>query len=233
MQRANRSFFVFLLVFLILSTIASLAAWPFIRELHTPEYQEAFAAWIAELGFRGVVVLFCVQVLQVVLAPLPGGPVQILAGAVYGTWGGLGIMMAGWVAATVLIFSMVRKFGLPLLRRILGDDALKTWSFLANEKKTSMLVFILFLIPGLPKSFLVYLGPLTRLSMFQFTFISVVARFPALLSSTAMGDAAMQGNWPLFFAVFGLTAAAGIVGIHYKDRIIGRFRENGQENIGS
>jgi len=225
MQRANRRFIIFLLAFLIFSTIASLAVWPFIRELQTPEYQEVFAAWITELGFRGVFVLFCIQILQVIVAPFPGGPVQILSGVVYGTWGGLGIMMAGWVAATVLIFSLVRRFGLPLVKRILGEDALNTWSFLANEKKASLVVFILFLIPGLPKSFLVYLGPLTKLSMFQFTLISVVARFPALLSSTAMGDAAMQGNWPLFFAVFSVTAAAGILGIHYKDRIVSRFRE--------
>ncbi|MCL2601982.1 MAG: VTT domain-containing protein [Treponema sp.] len=224
MQRANRRFIGFLLIFIGISTITSIAVWPFVRELHSPENQEVFAAWITALGFRGVIVLFWIQVAQVVIAPVPGGPVQIFAGAVYGTWGGLFIMLAGWIAATILIFLLVRRFGLPLLRRIMGKDALDEWSFLSNEKKTSMAVFILFLIPGLPKSFIVYLGPLTKLPVVQFTLISIVARFPALLSSTAMGDAAMQGNWPLFFAMFGITAAAGIAGLHFKDRIIARFK---------
>ena len=61
--------------------------------------------------------------------------------------------------------------------------------------------------------------------MVQFTVISVLGRFPALLSSTIMGDAAMQGNWVLFFVVFGFTAVFGILGIHFKERIKQRFKE--------
>ncbi|MCL2374270.1 MAG: VTT domain-containing protein, partial [Treponema sp.] len=190
-----------------------------------PEYQQVFGEWVAGLGFRGVLVLFFVYVVTVLVAPVPGGPVQILAGAVYGTWGGLLIMLAGWVAGTLLIFSLVGKFGLPLVRRFLGGEALDTWSFLSNEKKTSMVVFILFLIPGLPKSFIAYMGPLTNLPIVQFTVISVFGRFPALLSSTAMGDAAMQGNWPLFFVVFAITAVTGLLGIQFRERIIRRFKE--------
>jgi len=225
MEKANRRFVFFLAFFILFSGAVALAAWPFISNLQSPEYRDAFGAWITGLGFRGVLILFGIMVFQVIVAPIPGGPVQIFAGAAYGVWGGLLITLAGCIVATVLIFSVVRKFGLPFLRRVLGDEALTTWSFLASEKKTSLLVFILFLIPGTPKSFLVYLGPLTRLSLIQFTTISVFGRFPALLSSTVMGDAAMQGNWGLFFVVFCLTAVFGTLGIHFKERIKQRFRE--------
>jgi len=223
MRKATRRFITFLAFFLLISCVATLVTWPFIRNLNTPEYQELFGEWVAGLGFMGVLVLFLAYIVAVLVAPLPGGPVQMLAGAVYGTWGGLLIMMIGWVAGTLLIFSMVRKFGLPLVRRFLGDDMISEWGFLSNEKKTSIVVFILFLIPGLPKSFLAYMGPLTGLSMAQFTVISVLGRFPALLSSTAMGDAAMRGNWPVFFAVFTLTAITGILGIQFRERIIRHF----------
>ena len=215
----------FLAFFIVFSGVVALLAWPFIRELQSPEYREAFSAWITGLGFRGVLILFGIMVFQVIVAPIPGGPVQIFAGAAYGTWGGLLIALAGCIVATMLIFATVRKFGLPFVKRFLGENTLATWSFLASEKKASLLVFILFLIPGTPKSFLVYLGPLTRLSMVQFTVISVLGRFPALLSSTIMGDAAMQGNWVLFFVVFGFTAVFGILGIHFKERIKQRFKE--------
>jgi len=225
MEKANRRFIFFVAFFIAFSGVVALAVWPFIRDLQSPEYREAFGGWIAGLGFRGVLILFGIQVAQIVVAPIPGGPVQIFAGAAYGTWGGLLIMLAGCIAATMLIFAAVRKFGLPFLKRFVGDDALGAWSFLASEKKASLLVFVLFLIPGTPKSFLVYLGPLTRLSMMQFTLVSVFGRFPALLSSTIMGDAAMQGNWALFFAVFGLTAALGVLGIHFKERIKQRLKE--------
>ena len=225
MEKANRRFVFFLAFFILFSGAVALAVWPFIRELQSPEYREAFSAWITGLGFRGVLILFGIMVIQIIVAPIPGGPVQIFAGAAYGTWGGLLIALAGCIAATMLIFATVRKFGMPFVKRFLGDDTLNTWSFLASEKKASILVFILFLIPGTPKSFLVYLGPLTRLSMIQFTVVSVFGRFPALISSTIMGDAAMQGNWVLFFVVFGLTAVFGILGINFKERIKQRFKE--------
>ncbi|MCL2382115.1 MAG: VTT domain-containing protein [Treponema sp.] len=225
MQKVNRRFIAFLGFFIVFSGVVALVTWPFIRELQSPEYREAFSAWITGLGFKGVFVLFAIHVLVVVAAPVPGGPVQIFAGAAYGVWGGLFIILAACVAATALIFSLVRRFGLPLVRRILGDNAINTWSFLSNEKRTSIVVFILFLIPGTPKSFLVYLGPLTRLSTVQFTLVSVFGRFPAILSSTAMGYAAMQGNWVLFSVVFGLTALFGILGIQFKERILCLFRE--------
>ncbi|MCL2232340.1 MAG: VTT domain-containing protein [Treponema sp.] len=223
MEKANRRFVFFLAFFIVFSGVVALALWPFISSLQSPEYREAFSAWITGLGFRGVLILFCIMVFQVIVAPIPGGPVQIFAGAAYGTWGGLLITLAGCIVATMLIFAVVRRFGLPFVKRFLGDDTLDTWSFLASEKKASLLVFILFLIPGTPKSFLVYLGPLTRLSLVQFTAVSVFGRFPALLSSTIMGDAAMQGNWVLFFVVFGLTAVFGVLGIHFKERIKRRF----------
>ena len=222
MQNANRRFIIFLIFFILLSAVVGLIFLPFIGDIQSPENQEAFSDWIAELGFKGVLVLFGMQIAQTVLAPIPGGPVQVFAGAAYGTWKGLFIMLAGSVAATILIFSLVRKFGLPLIRRFFGDETLNTWGFLSNEKKASLAVFILFLIPGTPKGFLTYLGPLSGLSLVQFTCISVFGRFPALLSSSAMGDAAMQGNWRLFFLIFAITAILGILGIQFKSKIMGK-----------
>jgi len=219
----TRRFVIFLTLFLLFTGILGLAFWPLIRDLQNPEYREMFSAWVADLGFKGVLVLFGIQVLQIVVAVIPGGPVQLIAGAAYGAWGGLLILEAGCAAATMLVFSLVRKFGLPFVRRFFGDDAINTWGFLSREKKTAMVTFILFLIPGTPKDTLTYLAPLSRLSMVQFTIISVFARFPAMFSSTVMGDSVMQGKWVVSLVVFGLTALTGFLGIHFKERVIRHF----------
>ena len=151
---------------------------------------------------------------------------ELIAGAAYGAWVGLLILVSGCAVATVIIFFLVRKFGQPFIIRFFGADVINTWGFLKDEKKTAFVTFILFLIPGTPKDTLTYLAPLTRLSLPQFTLISLFARLPAMLSTTVMGDAAMQGNWLIFFLFFGLTAVIGILGIQFKDRIIQRMRKN-------
>ena len=223
MEKPKRRLIIFVALFLVFTCILGLVFWPLIRDLQDPEYREKFSAWVAGFGFKGVLVLFGLQVLQVVVAVIPGGPVQLIAGAAYGPWMGLLILMTGCAAATVIVFFLVRKFGNPLVIRFFGADVINTWGFFRDEKKTAMVTFILFLIPGTPKDTLTYMAPLTRLSLVQFTMISVFARFPAMFSSTVMGDAFMQGKWLSFLMVFGITALIGILGIQFRDQIIRRL----------
>ena len=214
---------VFIIIFLVLLIALSLLLLPFMRNLQTPEYREMFSSWITELGFKGVILFFLLQILQIVIAVIPGGPIQIIAGAAFGAWKGLLILQAGNIAAAVIIFALVRKFGHPLIARLFGNDIINSWSFLQNEKRTAQAIFILFLITGTPKDALTYLAALTRISLVQFLVITMIARFPGIILSTLMGDSAMRGNWTLFVLVFGITGLAGILGIQFKDRIIGRF----------
>ena len=220
MEKTKRRFIIFVILFLILTGVLGLVFWPLIRDLQNPEYREKFTVWVAGLGVKGVLVLLGFQVLQIVVAVIPGGPVQLIAGAAYGVWGGLFIIEAGCVIATMIIFFLTRRLGFPLIRRFFDADEIKTWIFFKDEKKTALVTFILFLIPGTPKDTLTYLATLSKLSLIQFTLISVFARLPAILSSTVMGDAAMQGNWLILFLVFGITALIGILGIQFKERIL-------------
>ena len=224
MEKTKRRFIIFIVLLLVLTGLFALIFWPLIKNLQNPEYREVFSGWVAALGFRGILVLFGLQILQIVVAVIPGGPMELIAGAAYGVWGGLLILEAGCAVATVIIFVLVRKFGKPFIIRFFGADVINTWGFLKNEKKVAMVTFIFFLIPGIPKDTLTYLAPLTKLSLVQFTLISVFARFPAMLSTTLMGNAVMKGNWALFILIFGLTAAIGILGIQFRERIVRRVR---------
>jgi uncharacterized membrane protein YdjX (TVP38/TMEM64 family) len=197
--------------------------WPFIRELKDPAYREAFSSRVAGLGPWGIFILLGLQILQIVVALIPGGPVELIAGAAYGAWAGLGICVVGCVIASSLVFITVKKFGLPLLRRFFGEKEIKTWKFLEDSKKTATVVFILFLIPGTPKDLLTWFAPLSRLSLARFVILSVVARTPAMLSSTMMGDSMIQGNWVTSFIIFLVIGLAGLGGIQFKDKIVNRF----------
>lgn len=207
-------------LFIIATIILTILFWPLIRDLKDPEYRERFSLWVKSLGIKGWFILFGIQVLQIVVAIIPGGPVELIAGAAYGALGGLGICIAGSVFASSLIFFTVKKFGLPLVRRFFGEDHIRTWSFFRDSDKTLRLVFILFLIPGTPKDLLSWLGPLSNLSMPQFIIISNFARIPAILSTAIMGDSMIRGNWVLFLLIFLLTALTGFLGIRFRKKIM-------------
>jgi uncharacterized membrane protein YdjX (TVP38/TMEM64 family) len=223
MKQNRRPLLVFTILVVLTTAGLTVFFWPLIRELNDPAYREAFSAKVAGLGPGGIFILLGLQILQIIVAIIPGGPVELIAGAAYGAWAGLGICAAGCVIASSLVFITVRKFGLPLLRRFFGEKKIKHWKFLEDSKKTAIVVFILFLVPGMPKDVLTWFVPLSRLSLARFVIISVVARTPAMLSSTMMGDSMIQGNWVMVLVIFLIIGFAGLGGIQFRDKIVKRF----------
>jgi uncharacterized membrane protein YdjX (TVP38/TMEM64 family) len=211
---------VFLILFAAATAFLAILAWPFIKKLEDPLYRERFGAWISALGPRGVLILLGIQVLQVVIAVIPGEPVEILAGAAYGALGGLGICLSGCAAASALVFILVKKFGAPLVTRLFGEKNSRAYAFLQDTPRISRAVFILFLIPGTPKDLLTYIVPLSKLGLVRFIFISAFARIPSIVSSTMMGDSMIQGNRRLLLVIFGITAVTGLLGFYFKERVI-------------
>jgi uncharacterized membrane protein YdjX (TVP38/TMEM64 family) len=224
MEKGKRNLIIFAGVFVLLTAALSAAFWPLIRELRDPAYREGFSRWVEGLGWKGVLVILGIQVVQVVVAVIPGEPVELLAGAAYGAAGGLALCLAGSAAAGGLVFSIVRKFGAPPVERLFRASETGRFAFLKSTRKTSLVVFLLFLIPGTPKDTLNYLVPLGKISLGRFLLLSSAARIPSVLSSTILGDSALRGDWPLFALIFLCTAALGLTGILFSDKIMERLK---------
>lgn len=65
-----------------------------------PETQQAFKAWVTSFGIGGWLLVLCIQIIQIVIAFIPGEPVEILAGVLYGGFGGLFLCLFGCVIAS-------------------------------------------------------------------------------------------------------------------------------------
>lgn len=196
---------------------------PFFIRLTEPEFQASFRDWVESLGFRGWLVMLAIQMIQVIVALIPGEPVELIAGVLYGTWGGLFTCLLGLLLASALVFFTVRRFGYPLVSRIFGEKRLREFKFLNNAKKIETVTFVLFLIPGVPKDILTYVAGLSVIRPVQFLLIATLARIPSILSSTMMGATMSTGRWGVTLIIFLLVAAIGLVGIRYKTAIINRM----------
>jgi len=221
MKKGKFRLIILISIFTVITAILTVVFWPFIQDLNNPEYRESFTLRVRSLGFWGIAVLLGIQILQIIIAVIPGGPVQIMAGMAYGVWGGLAILLTGCVLTTTVIFFMVRKFGIPLLKRFFGENDINTWKFLKDSRKASRLIFILFLIPGTPKDLLTWLTPLANISLPAFVILSTLARIPAILTSTIMGDSMIQGKWILSISLFAGIALIGFLGMWFKDKVTG------------
>jgi uncharacterized membrane protein YdjX (TVP38/TMEM64 family) len=224
MKNSARAGVVFFVVLFIVSAAACVLLRPFIVNMRLNEYREQFSAWIGSMGIKGMAILLGIQMLQIVVAIIPGGPVEIVAGAAYGAWKGFAICVLGCLIATAGIFLTVRALGVPLVERLLGKKLTEKYRFLGNTKKLTLALFLLFLIPGIPKDALTYIAPLGPIKPGRFLLISATARSPAILMSTMLGNSALQGNWALIALLFAATALAGIAGALYGERIVEKIK---------
>ena len=97
---------------------ATVAAFPFVSSLAKPENLENFKNTLRSFGIGGFFIILGLQILQVVLAVIPGEPIELLAGAMFGTWGGLLTCYLGLLLGSGGIFLAVRKIWLPLIDQI-------------------------------------------------------------------------------------------------------------------
>ena len=162
-----------------------------------------------------------IQVLQIVVAVIPGEVVQVIAGVMYGTWGGLALCVFGCVLASALVFVVVRKLGRDFVVRLFGESKINSMSFLNDSTKLETLVFILFLIPGLPKDLLTYVVPLTKIRLGKFLLLSNIARIPGMVASTIIGSSFADTNWALIIGVFAVVIVVGGLSIWKRDALMG------------
>lgn len=197
--------------------------------LQNPDYLEAFQNYIASLGIAGWLVLLVIQYLQIVIAFVPGGPIQMIAGALFGPLVGMLTCLLGIVAATATVFSLVKRFGRETLFYFVDEKDVVKYSFFSNPSGLERLVLLLFFIPGTPKDALTYLFALTPIPFRRFVFLSMLARMPAMLTSVLAGDSVVNGEWLKAGLLFLGISAVALGGFFLHQKVLQRYRKTEQE----
>ena len=180
---------------------------------------EVFRAWVDRSGIWGKLLFIGMVFLQVIVALIPGEPLELAAGYAFGAVEGTILSMVGILLGSAVIFLLVRRFGTKLVEVFFPQRELKRLAFLKNPKKARTLAFILMTIPGTPKDLLSYFAGLTPLTLKQWLAIVVVARIPSLVTSTISGGAAGEENYLLAGITLAVTVILSGIGIWYYRKI--------------
>ena len=190
---------------------------PFMKHLSTKEGQIAFKGKIDSMGFKGILLLFGLQLLQTLLVVLPGEPFEVLAGLCYGPWGGCIFITISVFITTTIIFFTVRKLGHKYVYNFFEKekvDKITKNKALNKERKLEIILAILFLLPGTPKDLLVYIGGLLPIKPIRFIFISTFVRFPSVITSTMVGANISNGNWKFSLIIYAVTFVITMIAIY-------------------
>lgn len=210
--------------FFVLMIVVCVLIWPIVMELTEPGGLERVTEQVTSAGPLGVLILLGFQFLQIVVAFIPGEVVQVAAGMMYGTWGGAAIVLAGCVISSAFIYFVVSKLGAPFVQAMIPEKWMNKLRDFDESDKLDVMVFVLFLIPGLPKDVFTYLVPLTGMRMRDFVLLSNIGRIPGVVMSTMAANGLMQGNWAQSIALFAVCAVIAIVAILFHDKIMKVFK---------
>ena len=179
---------------------------------------------VGKMPVLSVILYIILQAVQIIVAIIPGGPMQLLGGMLFGKLFGFLFCMLGTLLGTVTVYYLVKLIGSPLVEAFVAKKNFKTLKILENQRRLEILVFVMFLLPGIPKDALTYLVPLTKLPAERFFVISTVARAPAIFMSIMVGDSLSKGNFLQSVIFFLVLVAVATVGVLYKDKVIGIFK---------
>ena len=197
--------------FLLLSGLVCwFAGRPLIRFVQEPE---RFRQWVDAQGIWGPVLFTGMVILQVIVAVIPGEPLEIAAGYAFGAVEGTILCVLGTFIGGMLVFLLVRRFGVRAVEVFFPEEKLRRLRFLHNERRLSRWVFLIFFLPGTPKDVLCYFVGLTPMPLRTWAVISAVARLPSIITSTVGGNALGMGNYTFAIVVFAATLAVSGLGL--------------------
>lgn len=187
-----------------------------------------FDAWIDERGAWGRIIFLAIQVLQVVVAMIPGEVLEIGSGYAFGAWEATLLCAAGAAIGSAIIFALTRWLGVKLVESFISREKIAQLHWMRNVDKLNNLIFWVFFIPGTPKDLLTYFVGLTPISLRNFLIISTLARIPSIVSSTFGGHALREQNYLLAATIFVGTGVVSFLGKCIYDRIVKRGQQKKQ-----
>ena len=178
---------------------------------------ESLGAW----GFAGFILL---QVIQVVMAPIPGEATGFLGGYLYGPFLGTLLSTVGLTIGSYIAFSLSRSFGRPLTDRFVDKATMDRFDYLLHHKGV-FLVFLLFLVPGFPKDIFCYILGLGHLTTLEFLAIASTGRLFGTLLLTMSGHYLRDAQYGHLFILSGIAIVIIILLFVYKNRLERMLRE--------
>lgn len=187
----------------------------------------ALRAWIDGFGVLAPVVFTLLQTLQVILAPVPGQVVALVAGYLFGPFWGTIYSLTGVLVGSAIAFSLSKRFGRSFVETVLDDDVVERFDGFVDTVGTPGLIAFVF-VPGLPDDAICFLAGLTKWRLRMFMVAISIGRLPAYVLTVYAGGELASGRFLVGMALVGFVVVFSVVGYYKQEEIrafAGRFEK--------
>jgi uncharacterized membrane protein YdjX (TVP38/TMEM64 family) len=179
---------------------------------------QALRTWIAGFGIFAPLVFIFLQAAQVVLAPIPGQVVALVAGYLFGPVYGTIYSLTGVLIGSAIAFSLAKRYGRSFVERVIANDVIDRFdAFVERVGVPGLFAFVI--IPGLPDDAICFLSGLTKWRLRTFLAVIAVGRLPAYVITVYAGGQFAGGRFRTGIALVAFVIVVSAVG-YYKQEAV-------------
>lgn len=173
----------------------------------------------ADNKLEAFIVLLLVQIIQIIICIIPGQPIQIAASYTFGFWGGFLITLIGSILGTIITYMLASFLGKSAMHIIFGKEKIEEYSKKLNNRKSYLIIFILYLIPGIPKDSVSYIAGISEIKLRPFIYLSTLGRIPGVTGSLLFGYFSKTHNYQGLIVISVLAILIFIISIYRRKEI--------------
>jgi uncharacterized membrane protein YdjX (TVP38/TMEM64 family) len=182
---------------------------------------EELRAWIEQFGLFAPMVFILIQALQVIVAPIPGQVVALIAGYLFGATLGTVYSVVGVLLGSAIAFTLAKRYGRPFVESVLHEDVIARFDgFVDRVGIPGLIAFVI--IPGLPDDAVCFLSGLTKWRLRTFLLVISIGRLPAYVLTVYAGGEFASGRFLSGLVLIGIVLAFSVVG-YYNQKEIREF----------
>lgn len=192
---------------------------------------DALRSYMDRFAPYSYLIFFLVQLLSVVLAPIPSNLTAAAGGVLFGVWPAFLLTFSAVVTGSLLVFWLARALGRDFADRLVSRKLSEKYQNVLRAKAPVFLTLAL-LFPFFPDDILCILAGLTSLSFRRFALIVLLTRPWGLLFASTLGYVTLEISPWVTVPIILLGLALFLLGLRYGDRaeelLLRRFRERGK-----
>ena len=185
-------------------------------------------AYISTAGnLSGLVCTALLQFLQVVSIILPGAPIQIAAGIVYGVWKGAAICYLSYVSANLIVFRLARRMGslMDKLAPTSKTGMLRKIRFFNDAEMPVYMTAMACIIPVVPNGIIPYAAAKAPMRFWQFALAVCLGSAAPIFVMCLIGGRILAGEYLLAVEAFGISLVAVILLTYYRRQLMALVRK--------
>jgi len=162
---------------------------------------DGLRAAVESAGIWGVLAVVILKATTIIVVPLGGQPIYVIAGAAFGFWKGFLLTFAGDVLGFTVAFFLSRFFGRSVVGLFVSSDQIQNIeNILRKSSSLSALIKARIALTALPELF-AYGAGLTSVSFPIFLVVQLVPHTPFATLFVFFGDALIQLTGSIVYVV--------------------------------